>query len=545
MRINSKIHSLTAQVSVGVLAALYLASHAQANDEEETKLNSDATSITASSLPSSSSLGRAAYADTIGHAASADFATNVGRAANAVNATTADHADHAGAADNATRAALADNALQLGGFGSTHFTNAANFSSGTLDLNRLIGELVDSNQNLLQSVLDTGTYGISVSGNADTATTAGYATTAGQANSCTGGSEGCDSFTYLWKVTAWSEFGPCTGDPAYEWRSRTVYCGRSDKGTDVYADSKCSGTKPASNNKQACETFSWQTSAWSAYGACDGTYQYRSRTVTCVSNTDGSVVADSSCSGTKPSSTSQTSCADSFSWWTSSWGSYGACDGSNQYRYRTVQCRNDRTGSAVSDGYCSGSKPSSSSSISCSDSFSWYVGSWGAYGACNGTYQYRYRTVECRNDRTGSTVSDGYCSGAKPSTSSSTSCSDSFTWVTGAWGAYGACDGSYKYRYRTVTCRNDRTGGTVADGNCSGTKPDTSSRSACSLPSTPGGGSGSWSGTWKWNATYRTTYLGAITNTTMAGKSCTTKGHYYSYSASQGAPGGALLVCAD
>ena len=153
----------------------------------------DSTAATSESFTSLTySLPNASYAEEGGHAATADYADNAANATAADNATNAASSITATSADSAARAALADNALALGGNDYAYYTNASNISTGTLDINRLIGSVVNSALNLRANLLDTGTYAINISGNAATASTAGYASTAGSAQSCTGGAAACD-----------------------------------------------------------------------------------------------------------------------------------------------------------------------------------------------------------------------------------------------------------------------------------------------------------------------------------------------------------------
>src|SRR5699024_1077045 len=92
-------------------------------------------------------------------------------------------------------------------------------------------------------------------------------------------------------------------------------------------------------------------------------------------------------------------------------------------RTRTVYCqRND--GTRVADSYCSGTKPGTSTSCSSTSgcTYSWYTGAWGSInwtaGTSNCGLAEQYRTVYCRRSD-GTTMSDSYCSGSKPSTGTS------------------------------------------------------------------------------------------------------------------------------
>jgi len=108
------------------------------------------------------------------------------------------------------------------------------------------------------------------------------------------------SCTTTWESGGWSAWS--SGCSANATRTRTVACRRSD-GT-IVADSQCSGAKPTTgesgSNLVGCG-YAWGTpSAWSYASTCS-TSTSRTRTVACV-RTDGTTVADSFCSaGSKPS----------------------------------------------------------------------------------------------------------------------------------------------------------------------------------------------------------------------------------------------------
>ena len=254
-----------------------------------------------------------------------------------------------------------------------------------------------------------------------------------------------------------------------------------------------------------CYTYSWKTGS---YGSCSNSCGSgtQSRSGWCE-RSDGTTVADSSCAGTKP--TTSQSCTDdngcTYSWKTGSygscsaspyWGSYGSCSASPYWG---------------SYGACNTTCGSGTQYRTC------YGTSGTQYRTCYGTSGTQSRSVWCeRSD--GTTVADSSCAETKPTTSQSctascsgsssrsctASCSGSssqsctnysgctYSWVTGSWGGCSlSCGGGTQTR--TVTCqRSDGT--TVADSSCAGTKPATSQScnthacplsngSACSLNS--------------------------------------------------------------
>ncbi|PZO79293.1 MAG: hypothetical protein DI626_11630 [Micavibrio aeruginosavorus] len=136
--------------------------------------------------------------------------------------------------------------------------------------------------------------------------------------------------------------------------------------------------------------YAWVNSTWSSCSAsCGG--GTRTRTVTCQRE-DGTTAADSNCTATKPATSEacNTSSCYTYSWYT---GSYGSCSAScgGGTRSRTVYCQRS-DGSSVSDSYCSGGKPSTSGSCNthscCSGGGSCTPHSSGVCaGSCGGHYQ--------------------------------------------------------------------------------------------------------------------------------------------------------------
>ena len=300
------------------------------------------------------------------------------------------------------------------------------------------------------------------------------------------GSGSVAKHTFSWKSGAWGTCSKtCNGT-----QTRTVTCNR-DSDNKVFADSNCSGTKPATS--QTCGTTCpttgpWSAGSWSSYGSCSkscgGGTQTRTRSVTCSYD---------SCTGAKPPSSESKSCntqacATSGPWSAGAWSSYGACSkscgGGTQTRTRSVTCTFDS---------CTGAKPPSSESKSCNTqacatSGPWSAGNWGSWSTCsplcNGT-QSRTRSVTCAYDS---------CTGSKPSTSESRSCSSPLCptygpWTTGSWSKWGSCNkscgGGTQTRTRPVYCTYD---------NCTDPKPSSTESKSCNTTACP---SYSWqSGSW-------------------------------------------------
>lgn len=177
---------------------------------------------------------------------------------------------------------------------------------------------------------------------------------------------------------------------------------------------------------RATWSYSWTIGSWSGCSTTCGTGT-QSRSVVCKRN-DNITVADKFCTayGLSKPATSQ-SCTESsgcvsYSWYTGAYGSCSTTCGSGT-KTRTVYCRRN-DGTRVSDSYCSGTKPSTSTSCSSTSgcTYSWYSGSYGSCSISLGRsvcgQGYKYRSVYCRRSD-GSSMSDSYCSGTKPSTSTS------------------------------------------------------------------------------------------------------------------------------
>jgi hypothetical protein len=102
--------------------------------------------------------------------------------------------------------------------------------------------------------------------------------------------------------------------------------------------------------------------------------------------------------------------------------------------------------------------------------FAWGSGSWSTPAACGTTTS--TRSVWCQRSD-GATVADSNCTGTKPATTQSTTdySACSYSWQTGAWNTPAACGSTTSTR--SVWCQRSD-GATVADSSCGGAKPITS-----------------------------------------------------------------------
>jgi hypothetical protein len=272
------------------------------------------------------------------------------------------------------------------------------------------------------------------------------------------------AYTFSWQSGGWATPATCGSTTS----TRTVWCQRSD-GTTV-ADASCTGTKPATTQAatdySSC-TYSWNSTGWSVPAACGSTTA--TRTVYCQ-RSDGTTVADASCTGTKPASTQAatdySSCT--YSWNATGWSTPAACGSTTSTR--TVYCQRS-DGTTVADTSCSGTKPASTQAATnySSCTYSWASTGWSVPASCGSTTA--TRSVYCQRSD-GATVADSSCTGTKPATSTGTTdySACSYTWQASGWSTPNAC--GWTTSTRSVWCQRSD-GATVADSSCGGAKPAT------------------------------------------------------------------------
>lgn len=296
---------------------------------------------------------------------------------------------------------------------------------------------------------------------------------------------------YGWTTGSYGAWSATCGTAT---RTRTVKC--VDDGGVTQPEASCGGlTKPdateTSTQTSSC-TYGWNSTSFVQTPACGATTD--TRTVTCK-RSDGTVVADSTCTGTKPpaSQTSPTANYDSctYRWQLSAYGPWSTTCG-NATHTRTKTClRSDgatvpdaQAQSRCGDGpfYTANSftyaEPLSESQYFVNGcTYAWRTGEWSITPACGATDE--SRTMQCQRSE-GTTVEDASCSGAgaKPAThrdaaSGTTNYAGcTFRWIGSAWSPIPPTTCGLATRTRTLSCvRSD--GLASADSACPAGRPDT------------------------------------------------------------------------
>ena len=336
------------------------------------------------------------------------------------------------------------------------------------------------------------------------------------------------SCTYKWEAQSWGAVVPACGSST---RSRVVQCIRSNG--DVVDGSLCDAEQKPAAQEAATDystcTYSWNPGSWSAPSSTCGAAS-STRSVTCLSS-DGRTVADSFCSGTRPSATntSYETSGCGYSWQTGEYGNpVPACGATVQNRIITC-LRSD--GQTVSDGLCpANTKPAASKAATdySTCTYGWTSTAWGAWSTSCGSAT-QTRTVTCESSD-GRTVADSFCSaaGVKPIASQSAyqTSGCGYSWQSSAFGAPAAACGS-STQTRSVWCqRSDNQ--TVADSFCSSaSKPaltqGATDYSTCSYSWDPGSWS-AWSTTCGSATQTRTVTCLRSDGTTVADASCSSAG---------------------
>lgn len=321
-----------------------------------------------------------------------------------------------------------------------------------------------------------------------------------------GSNDNCSAGKSVTETYSWSTgtYGSCsaTACGTNGEQTRTVEC-RRDSDNAVVADANCdSSTRPSAT--QACSapacSYSWvEVGDWTECLAACNEYGPQTQTVECRRDSDNAVVADSNCTGTKPDTGRQCyggDCGYTYSWDEGTWDACDAtCGGGNQTR--TVQClRND--GQVADESACSETKPdttqqcntqecdvdgvcgsthyncTSGNAINTSNPAAGLY-TWTCKGSGNGTDASCDEAPTCFNGSNMDQLcsSDSNCNSGEYCSAAGCCMANpvTYSWDTGSWGACDATCGDGQ-ETRTVVCKDD-SGNTVADSNCSGSKPNT------------------------------------------------------------------------
>ena len=200
-------------------------------------------------------------------------------------------------------------------------------------------------------------------------------------------------------------------------------------GSSTVSDGFCSEVN--TGRDQSCTPSYTYAYSYGSYGTCSLTTATQQRSSVCLRDHDSAISDNSLCSGTPSLSRS---CTPNYTY-SVTYGSYGACSASTSTQSRSATCRRDHDGLVSSNALCG----SLSLTRACNPyTYAWSVGGYGsctghstgcvsykkikhirickAYGPIAGTGR-QSRSVLCRRSPGGASVSTGYCTASKPSTS--------------------------------------------------------------------------------------------------------------------------------
>jgi len=297
---------------------------------------------------------------------------------------------------------------------------------------------------------------------------------------------------YRWKTGIWSS---CTVSCGGGSTTRTVSCYDANTGV-TQSDSTClssstAGAKPATMQacaEQGCPTYEWSMSAWSGCSvACGGGEQTRS--VACRDSVTSLIVADSKCSGTKPTSSQSCStqqCTTAYVW---KQGEGSACTqacGGGLQTFKPACWRTDTSPQMqVDDSACADqAKPATIGSCNThSCPTYWWSGAWSpCTRACDSGFQ--NRTVHCfyatDDPLTATPLSDSYCTSSKPDSSASCNNIPCPQWVAQSWPTCSERCG-VGLQTRNLTCQY-YDGSTAPDAECAHSPVPTTQQSCSLMP---------------------------------------------------------------
>ena len=297
--------------------------------------------------------------------------------------------------------------------------------------------------------------------------------------------QACSSDDFVWGATAWSSCSAtCDGGIA----TREVLCiDYTDylEGEYVeYGAYYCLSSGPTPNstlpcNTQACgsnaETYSWQSGAWTActVSCGDGT---QTREVNCVASS-GALVDMSYCGGAAAqpatfSSCNTSPCTGAFTLAATSNFTAESCSATcgGGVNTRNVSCVSTADGSVVSNDNCHGIAPIATTTACAFAGCGtyWSTGPWGACSTSCGITGSQNRTVQCLEVGTNQPVANSQCSGVAPSSTSSCNNIPCPSWTTSDWSACQPVNNNCGdgFKTRTLTCINSD-GTAVPASSCS------------------------------------------------------------------------------
>ena len=299
------------------------------------------------------------------------------------------------------------------------------------------------------------------------------------------GSASAPVITYAWSVADWSGCS-CTGV-----QNRNAYCLGSDGSVGVGGTQCPTSTKPVLTQSctipSSCIQYAWKVGTFSTCSVdCGGGIQ--TATVQCVASTSGTAVADSSCTGTKPSSSQLCNtqvCPTS--WKFGDWSACNVgCGGGTQTR--SASCMQTQNGLSVSvtASSCAAAGPTSQScnTAACTPYvagqpvvYSLSFGTWGSCSATCGTGQQTRPAYCVGNDGVtydqskcgcGSGTSTPTCPGSVQACN--TNPCPTYAWTTPDWGTCTLnCGGGVQTR--TVQCIDTTANTVVSSSNCPTAQP--------------------------------------------------------------------------
>jgi len=332
---------------------------------------------------------------------------------------------------------------------------------------------------------------------------------------------------------AWSA---CNGTS----RSRTMATCRRDTGDNV-ALSYCTDRGHDLTETESCVTYSWQQSGWENWNSTCSANATRDAIYVCKSSAGNTTVADSFCSGNKPtnseSSPIYSGCGYSAANWTNP--ANPTCSAANS-ETQTADCRRG-DGTIVGDSECTSRSVSLTRTVNNGADYSgcgYTAVNWSGwtYASTCSTNTTRTRTAECRRDD-GTIVSGTNCTSrgvslTQTQTGQTNTTGCGYSWRYGAWQDPGASCTPAERQTRTETCRRDD-GTNVNVSFCSGVSGrqsvtrDVEDFSGCN----PGqnlevdwGNYGPWSSTCSTSATRSRTGTCEANGVAVAASVCTSRG---------------------